>query len=280
MLIDSHAHLNFSAFKEDRNEIIKKCLENDVWMINIGSRYDTSQKAVEIAQEFKQGIYAAVGLHPIHLDTGLVKMKVDKEEIEFKSKEENFYYEKYRELAQSKKVIAIGEAGFDYYWRPKTKAKKELFKQKQKEIFLKHLELAKELKLPVVFHCRMAQKDLIGALAENPELKPEKAVAHSFVGTSEELKQYLGLGYYIGYNGIIFKKIEGVNFEEIIKETPLDKILVETDCPYLAPPPFLGERNTPLYLNYIVERVAEIKKETPEKIVEITVQNTRELFKI
>ena len=280
MLIDSHAHLNFSAFKEDRDKVIKECLGNNIWMVNVGSRYDTSQKAIEIAQEFEQGIYATVGLHPIHLDTGLVKMKVDKEEIEFKSKEEDFDYEKYKELAQSKKVVAIGEAGFDYYWRPKTTKKKEIFKQKQKEIFLKHLKLAKELNLPVIFHCRMAQKDLIGALLESPELKPEKAVAHSFVGNLAELEQYLNLGYYIGFNGIIFKKIEGINFEEVIKETPLDKVLVETDCPYLAPPPFLGERNTPLYLNYIVERVAEIKKETPEKIAEITVQNTRELFKI
>jgi len=280
MLVDSHAHLNFSAFKEDRNEVIKKCLESDIWMINVGSRYDTSQKAVEIAGQYEKEVYAAVGLHPIHLDTGLVKMKVDREEIEFKSKEEDFDYEKYRQLAQSKKVVAIGEAGFDYYWRPKTKAKKELFKQRQKEIFLKHLELAKELNLPVIFHCRMAQKDLIGTLIESSELKPEKAVAHSFVGNLTELRQYLNLGYYIGFNGIIFKKIEGINFEEVIKETPLDKILIETDCPYLAPPPFSGERNTPLYLNYIVERIAEIKKETPEKIAEITVQNTKELFKI
>jgi len=280
MLIDSHAHVNFSAFKEDRDKIIKECLENDVWMINVGSRYDTSRKAVEIAQNYEKGVYSAVGLHPIHLDTGLVKMRVDAEEIEFKSKEEKFDYDAYKQLAKSKKVVAIGETGFDYYWRPKTTAKKELFKQKQRELFLEHLKLAKELKLPVIFHCRMAQKDLIKTLLENPELKPEKAVAHSFVGSKEELKQYLNLGYYIGFNGIIFKKIEGINFEEVIKETPLDKLLIETDCPYLSPPPFLGERNTPIYVRYIAEKIAQIKNKKIEEIESTTAQNAKTLFNL
>jgi len=287
MLIDSHAHLNFSAFKEDRNEIIKKCLENNIWMINVGSRYDTSQKAVEIAEQYERGIYAAVGLHPVHLDTGLVKMRVDTEEIEFKSKEEDFDYEKYKELASStgsgqakSKVVAIGETGFDYYWRPKTAKKKELFKQKQKEIFLKHLGLAKELNLPVIFHCRMAHKDLIGTLLENPQFRPEKAVAHSFVGNLDELKQYLNFGYHIGFNGIIFKNIPGINFKEVIEKTPLDKILIETDCPYLSPPPFQSQRNNPLYVKYVAEEVSRIKNISFEKVAEITFQNAKELFNI
>lgn len=296
MLIDSHAHLNFSAFSKDREGIIKKCLENDVWMINVGSQYDTSKKAVEIAEQYEKGVYAAIGLHPIHLDTGLVKMRVDGKEIdlstssrstlsgvevvEFKSTEENFDYQGYKELTKSKKVVAIGETGFDYYWRPKTTAKKELFKQKQKELFLEHLRLAKELNLPVIFHCRMAQKDLIGTLLKNPELKPKKAVAHSFVGNLEELNQYLNLGYYIGFNGIIFKKIEGINFEELIKGTPLDKILIETDCPYLAPPPFQNQRNTPIYVKYIAEAIAKIKNKNLAEIEEITFQNAKKLFDI
>lgn len=280
MLIDSHAHVNFRAFEEDRNKIIKECLENNVWMVNVGSRYDTSQKAVEIAEKYETGVFAAVGLHPVHLNTGLVKMRVDKEEIEFKSKEEDFDYEKYKELAKSEKVVAIGETGFDYYWRPKTKIKKELFKQKQKEIFLKHLELAKELDLPVIFHCRMGYKDLIKALLENSELKPEKAIAHSFVGNLEELKQCLNFGYYIGFNGIIFKNIPGINFEEVIRETPLDKILIETDCPYLSPPPFQNQRNNPLYVKYVAEEITRIKKISFEKVAEITTKNAKELFNL
>lgn len=280
MLIDTHAHLNFNAYKDDLEEIIKRTLDSDIWMINVGSQYETSKKAVEIAQRYKEGIYAAVGLHPIHLETGLVKIKNDAEEIEIKTKEEDFDYERYKELAQTQKVIAIGEIGLDYYWRPKTTKKKELFKQKQKDLLLKQLELAKELNLPVIFHCRMAHQDLIKFLKENLEIKPEKAVAHGFVGNLEELNQYLNFGYYIGFNGIIFKSIEGINFEENIRNTPLDRILIETDCPYLTPPPFEGQRNEPLYVRYIAKKIAEIKNLSYEEIAEITTKNAKRLFKI
>ena len=164
MLIDTHAHLNFNGYKGDFEEVIKRTLENDVWVINVGSQYETSKKAAEIAERYEKGVYAAVGLHPIHLAEGIFKVKMDKEETAFQTKNENFDYEKYKGLAQLKKVVAIGETGLDYYYRPKTKIKLEQFKNKQKEVFLKHLELAMELKLPVIFHCRMAHQDLIEVL--------------------------------------------------------------------------------------------------------------------
>jgi len=280
MIIDSHAHLNFNAFLNDYQEVIERCLQENIWMINVGTKYETSKRAVEIAQEYEKGVWAAIGLHPIHLDTGLVKMKIDKEEIEFKSREENFDYNKYKELARSKKVVAIGEIGLDYYWKPKTKKKQELFKEKQKNALLSQLRLAKELGLPVIFHCRMAHKDLISILLENPDLRPSRAVAHSFVGDKQDLKKYLDFGFYIGFNGIIFKEIPGVDFKEIIKITPLDKILLETDSPYLAPPPFQNKRNTPLNTKYIAEEISRIKKINFNKITEITTQNARELFSI
>jgi len=297
MLIDTHAHLNFDAYKNDVDEVIKRSLDNDVWMINVGSQYTTSQRAVEIAKTYPEGAYAAIGLHPIHLNTGLVKIKLDKEEIEFNSKEENFDYEKYQELAKNEKVVAIGEIGLDYYYKPKTKTKLELFKNKQREIAFQQLKLAKDLNLPVIFHCRMAHKDLIEFLLTNPEVRPEKAVAHAFVGTLDELKKYLDFGYLIGFNGIIFKKIEGIKpndskavigtpsfqsvvFEENIKNTPLEKILVETDCPYLAPPPFLNQRNEPMYVKYVVERIAKIKNLSYEEIAKTTTENARKLFKL
>ncbi len=286
MLIDSHAHLNFAAYKKDVDEVIQRCLDNDVWMINVGTNYQTSKKAVEITQEFPQGVFAAVGLHPIHLETGLVKIKNDTEEIEIKTREEEFDYEKYKELASStgsgqaeSKVVAIGEIGLDYYWRPKTSKKKELFKQKQKDLLLKQLNLAKELNLPVIFHCRMAHQDLIRILLENSEILPKKAVAHGFVGNLEELQKYLDFGFFIGFNGIIFKSIEGIDFEKNIKETPLDKILIETDSPYLTPPPKSG-RNEPLYVKYVAERLAKIKKISYEEVSKITTENAKKLFKI
>ena len=158
--------------------------------------------------------------------------------LRLNTKEENFDYEKYKELgSKSEKVVAIGEIGLDYYWKPKTKGKLELFKEKQKEVLFQQLNLAKELNLPVIFHCRMAHKDLIQFLKENKETRPPAAVAHGFVGNAEELKEYLNFGYYIGFNGIIFKKIEGIDFEENIRQTPLERILIETDCPYLTPLP-------------------------------------------
>jgi TatD DNase family protein len=290
MLIDTHAHINFNAYKNDFEEVIRRSLENGLWMINVGTNYETSKKAVEIAQKYEKGVYATVGLHPIHLETGLVKIKNDKEEIEAKTREEEFDYEKYKELAKSKKVVAIGETGFDYYYRPKTKKKLEEFKQRQKEVFLQHLELAQELNLPVIFHCRMAHNNLIQTIQQFSNLTIN-GVMHGFVGTAEQLKVYLKMGFYIGFNGIIFKNIEGINFEENIRNTPLDKILIETDCPYLTPPISVNQRlnqresagtmrNEPIFVKYIAERIAKIKGLDYEEIAKITTENAKKLFNL
>lgn len=275
MLFDTHAHLNFSAFKNDYDEVIKKCLDNDIWVLNVGTKYETSKRAVEIAQKYEKGIYAAVGLHPVHLE----ERKMDPAELDFKGKfktsGEKFDEKKYRELAADKRVVAIGEAGLDYYWKPKTQKKFEEFKQKQKETLLLQLELAEELNLPVVFHCRMAHQDLVDIL------KPQKlrGVMHCFVGTLEELQKYLAMGFCIGFDGIIFKKIEGISFEELIKNTPLDKTLIETDCPYLIPT-LSRDRNEPPYVKYIAEKIAQIKGVSFEEIAQRTTENAKKLFKI
>lgn len=278
MLIDTHAHLNFNVFRKDLGEVIQKSLENSIWIINIGTNFLTSKKAVEIAEKYEKGVYASIGLHPINLDTGLVKMRTD--EIEGSHFEKEFNFEKYKELAKSKKVIAVGEIGLDYYWKPKTKKKLELFKEKQKYLLIKELNLAKELSLPVIFHCRMAHQDLITFLLENSEIKPKKAVAHGFVGNLEELKKYLDFGFYIGFNGIIFKKIEEINFEENSKNTPLDRSLIETDCPYLTPTNFHEKKNNPLGIRYVAQRIAEMKNISFDKVAETTTQNAKKLFKL
>ena len=292
MLIDTHAHLNFNTYKADSTEVIKRTLENDVWVINIGTQYDTSKTAVEIAEKYEKGVYAAIGLHPIHLNAGLVKMKLDQEEVAFNSREEEFDYKKYKELAENEKVVAVGEIGLDYYYKPKTKRKLELFKEKQREALLKQLNLAEELNLPVIFHCRMAHEDLLEIL--NYKLKAInyklRGVMHGFVGTTEQLQKYLKMGFYIGFNGIIFKNIEGINFEENIRKTPLNRILIETDCPYLAPPlpvealakagSFENQRNEPLYIKYVAEKIAKIKNLSFEEIAKITTENAKELFKL
>jgi TatD DNase family protein len=291
--VDTHAHLNFPAFKDDADEVIRRSLDNGIWMINVGSNFETSKKAVEIAEKYEKGAYVSIGLHPINLDTGLVKIKEDKNEGSHFEKE--FDYEKYRELvlsAGSGRVVAIGEIGLDYYWKPKTKRKLELFKEKQRAGLCQQLDLAKELNLPVIFHCRMAHQDLIEVLKskfQNPNFKI-RGVTHGFVGTIDQLKEYLKMGFYIGLNGIIFKKIEGINFEENIKATPIEKILIETDCPYLTPPlahwsfreggQNQEERNEPINIKYVAEKIAQIKNLNFDKVAEITTKNARQLFKI
>jgi len=206
---------------------------------------------------------------------------VKTDELEGSHFENEFDFEKYKSLAENPKVVVIGEIGLDYYWRPKTTKKKEFFKQKQKDLLSKQLELAKELNLPVIFHCRMAHEDLLEIL--NYKLKTInyqlRGVMHGFVGTLEQLKEYLNFGFYIGFNGIIFKKIEGINFEENIRNTPLERILIETDCPYLIPSPVEG-RNEPLYVKYVAERIAEIKKISFEKVAEVSTENAKRLFKL
>lgn len=270
MLIDTHAHLNFNAYREDATLVIKRSLDNDVWMINVGSQFSTSRRAVEIAQNYEKGVYAAVGLHPIHLETKLVKIKEDPEEIQWQTREEEFDYEKYKVLAQSKKVVAIGEIGLDYYWKPKTKKKLELFKQKQKDSFLKQVNLAQEIDLPIILHCRMAHQDLLEIL--DSQLK---GVVHCFTGTWEQAENYMAKGFYLGFNGLIFK----MDFDEIIKQVPLDRILIETDCPYLTPPPKEG-RNEPIYVKYVAEKIANLKNLGYEEISDITTKNAKKLFNL
>jgi TatD DNase family protein len=272
MLFDTHAHVNFNAYKDDAKEVILRSLAENLWMINVGSQYSTSKRAVEMAESYESGIFAAIGLHPIHLETGLVKIKDDPDEIQFKTIEESFDYEKYKELAKSKKVVAIGEIGLDYYYRPKTNVKLEAFKNKQKEVFLRQIELAESLSLPVILHCRMAHQEMIEILESHVNLK---GVVHCFTGTLEQAKKYLDMGFYIGLNGIIFK----FNIDETIKKIPLDKILLETDCPYLTPLPMTG-RNEPLYIKYVAEKVANLKNLSYKELAQITTENAKKLFKI
>ena len=206
MLIDTHSHLNFNSFKDDAHRLLGRCLAEDIWMINIGTNLVTSKKAVELASRYSQGVYAAVGLHPISLDTGLVKIKP--EEDDFFEKE--FDYEKYKELAQNSKVVALGEIGLDYWYKPKAKSKRPEFKKRQKDLFVQQLDLADELNLPVIIHCRMAFDDLF----EVAKAKTPKGVIHCFSGTWEQAKQFLDLGFYLGLNGIIFK----LELDEVIKK--------------------------------------------------------------
>jgi|SRR3989344_3846635 len=275
MIIDTHSHLNFDAFKNDLEEVTKRTLDSGIWVINVGTKYETSKRAVEIAESFKEGVYSAVGLHPIYAAAEFVKMRTDPDEGEFLIREQDFDKERYKSLALSggKKVVAIGEIGLDYYYKPKTTAKLEQFKEKQKQVFIEQLDLAKELNLPLILHCRVAHDDVIEIL----KLRGEKrGVIHCFTGTLEQAKKYVDLGFYIGLNGIIFK----LPLDEIIKNISLDNILVETDCPYLTPTPEGNQRNEPIFISHTIQKVAELKGISFDEVCKITTQNAKKLFKI
>lgn len=272
MLVDTHSHLNFKAYNLDREEVIKRTQKEGVICIDVGTKYETSKKAIELSEK-NQNIFAAIGMHPIHIKTDLMKIRMDEEEGAFMPFGEEFNYENYKKLAlSSNKIKAIGEIGLDYYYKPKTKTRLEEFKKLQKEVFEKQLDLAHELNLPVIIHCRMAHADLLEIL-KNYNLR---GVIHCFTGSVEEMNKYLALGFYIGINGIIFK----LNLDEVVKQCPLDRILLETDCPYLTPPAAGVERNEPIFVKYTAQKVAELKGISFDQVADQTTKNAKALFGI
>lgn len=246
-IVDTHAHLNFSNFDRDRDDLIKETLNGGVWMINVGVNYELSGKAIKIAERYREGVYASVGLHPIY-------------------SEEGFLFDSYKNLIKSEKVVAIGEIGLDY------KSEYMGFKKQQREVFLDQLSLAGEVNLPIIFHCRFAHKDLIEILSKKDSLK---GVIHCFAGDWKEAKRYLDMGFYIGFNGVVFK----LDLEEVIRKVPLDRVLLETDCPYLTPPQESG-RNEPLYIEHIIEKIAQVKGISHKEVAHKTTTNAKNLFNL
>ncbi len=289
MIIDTHSHLQFKAFERDLEDVIKRTIAENIWTINVGTKYETSKKAIELAEKYGEGFFAAIGLHPIYAAAEFVKTKTDPDEGEFLINEQVFEKEKYVELAKSKKVVAIGEIGLDYYYKPKTTAKLQQFKEKQKQVFMQQLDLARELSLPLILHCRMAHDDVIEILKSqitnhksqtNPKSKIQnskiRGVIHCFTGDLEQAQKYIEMGFCIGINGIIFK----FNIDAIIKKIPLEKIVVETDCPYLTPVAQGSKRNEPIFIKHTIQKIADLKNITFQEVADSTTQNARTLFKI
>jgi len=265
MLIDSHAHLNFEAFDKDWREVISSCQKEKVWMINVGAQLQTSRKAVEIANEYKAGVYAAVGLHPIHV-------------IGSTYHPEEFNVDNYRDLIKSSsKVVAIGETGLDFFHSDKNI-------DNQKKIFAEHTKVASNCNLPLIIHNRNSKDGKQDAckelLIELKKLKQSaKGVIHSFSGTIEQALDFIQLGYFIGLNGIITFDKTGKS-EELVKALPLESIIIETDCPYLTPEPKRGQRNRPENVLLVAEKIAEIRGLSYNKIEKQTVENAINLFNL
>jgi len=248
MLIDTHAHLDFKVFDNDREEVIERAFKGGVEkIINIGTNLESSRKSIALAENYRN-IYASVSLHPID---------VEKEEFDF---------ETWLKLAQHKKVVAIGETGFDFYHKSD--------KKKQKEIFKYLIEIACKVKKPLILHSREADEEVL-EIIKNSKLPPMPGVVHCFSRDFDTAEKFLDLGFLISYTGNITYNEERANS---VSKIPLDKIMVETDCPFMAPAPLRGKRNEPLYVKYVAEKIAEIKKISFEEVADTTTENAKKLF--
>ena len=278
--LDTHCHLNFKDFKDDADEVIARTLANGTAMVIAGSEYRTSKRAIAYAEKYPSGVYAAIGVHPIHLFESLAENHGDEGDYAFQTRGEEFDYQKYLELGQSKKVVAVGETGLDYYHLPLNQ-NLELLKDKQKEILRAHLQLAKELGVPAIIHCREAHDDLYPLLKEWREnnirdLRPW-GVIHCFSGDLSLAEKYISLGLMISFTGIITFSSKQ---DELIRKIPLEKIMIETDTPYLTPPPFRGKRNEPGYVKYVAQKIGELRGLSSEAVGEITLDNGRKFFSL
>lgn len=252
MFIDVHAHLNDEKF-ENVESIVENALSEKVdKIITAGFDISSSRKNLEIASRFPN-VFATIGIHPEMVD------ELEKD-----------YLEVLKEMSKNKKVVAIGEIGLDYHFKDDNK-------ELQKEIFVKQIELANFLDLPVVVHSRDAMGDTLELLKKHPPKK--ESLLHCYSGSIESAKEFIKLGFSFSFGGVVtFNNAK--NVFKVVEELPIEKIMLETDCPYMAPVPFRGKRNEPMYIPYIARKIAEIKNIEVEKIAEITTKNAEKMFKI
>ncbi|MBS6600527.1 MAG: TatD family hydrolase [Clostridium sp.] len=253
-IFDSHAHYDDEEFDNDRKEVLEE-LKNEgvIGIMNCSSSYESIAKTCELINTY-DFIYGAVGIHPENADEFKDEMLDEFKDI----------------IKKNPKVKAIGEIGLDYYWDENPD------KEIQKDVFRKHMKLAEELNLPVIIHDRDAHEDTLNIIKEFPNVK---GVVHCFSGSVEFAKECLKLGYYIGITGVVtFKNAKKV--VKVVKEVPVERLLVETDCPYMAPEPNRGKRNKSSYIKYVIEKISEIKEINPKEFNLKVNENLQNLFKI
>jgi len=252
-IFDAHAHYDDEAFDADRETVIGELKENGViGVLNCGAAYEGALASVEFAEKYDI-FYAAIGIHPEHADT------VDEEMVS-----------KLRGLSGRKKVKAIGEIGLDYFWEGNPARDIQL------KAFRMQMELARELNIPVIIHDRDAHHDTLMVMKEFPEVTGE---VHCFSGSAEFARDCIKLGYYIGVTGVVtFKNAKKII--KVVEETPLDRLILETDSPYMAPVPYRGKRNRSEYIKEIIEKTAEIKGYTEDFIANAVISNIRNLLHI
>lgn len=254
MIFDTHAHYDDEAFDDDRRDLLTHMREKGIeYIVNVGAGIESTAKTVELTEQYPF-VYGAAGVHP-------------SETAELTSKDMEWI----RETAGREKIVAIGEIGLDYYWP-------EPDREVQKKWFKEQLRLAEETGLPVIIHSRDAAADTLDVLKEWDAHKT-KGVIHCFSYTWEIAREYLNMDYYFGIGGVLtFKNAK--KLKEAVMNIPMEKILLETDCPYLAPEPYRGKRNQSEYIFYVAEQLAELKKISREEVVEITRNNAKKFYDI
>jgi len=272
--IDIHAHVNFTAFDGDRDRVVKRALLNNTWMINVGTQVKTSADAVALAHAYEKGVYAIVGLHPVHTDASYH----DEKELgeggkAFTSKGEVFEKTAYEHMLRDPQVVALGECGLDYYRLD------EESKQKQMKAFREQIALANEVGKPLMLHIRSGKSPEANAYKDSLEiLKAEAKVkgdVHFFAGSWEDAKAFIDFGFTLSFTGVItFAR----DYDEVVKNAPLDMIMPETDCPYITPVPHRGKRNEPVYVSEVVKKIAEIKGLPLEQVKKQLVENAVRVF--
>ncbi len=254
MIFETHAHYDDEAFDEDRETILSELSQADIgFVVNVGASIETTKKTIELMNQYSF-IYGAVGVHPSET------AELDEESFVWLSK-----------VTQLSKVVAIGEIGLDYYWDTPEH-------QIQKKWFDRQMELAKEVKLPTIIHSRDAAQDTLDMI-KAANLQEVGGVIHCFSYSKEMAKEYLDMGFYLGIGGVLtFKNAK--KLKEVVEYMPLEAILLETDCPYLAPEPNRGKRNSSLNLTYVAQAIASLKGIDYNRVIEVTEQNAKKMYGI
>ena len=293
MFFDSHCHIHFNAYRDDMDDVINRTLASGVFMMTVGTQQVTSRRGLEVAERF-EGVWASVGLHPNHL---VAQSFFDDDELapeesatpQIKTRAEIFDADYYRTLAQHPKCVAIGECGLDYYRMPEDVDRDENISL-QKKTVRAQFDLADELNLPVIIHCRDAYADQLEIVREYVAAGKleRRGVVHCFAGNLEEARAFVEQGFLLGFTGVITYPprktdvlVDGLTMsQQVIREIPLDHILIETDSPYLTPVPHRGKRSEPYFVKFVAQKVSDIKQISIDEVERTTFENAKRLFRI
>lgn len=276
--IDIHAHLNFAAFDADQKEVARRAKEQNVWMINVGTSLKTSEEVVKLTEVYPEGVFAIVGLHPVHSHASHEDPQEENPDSTHIFREgELFNVAAYEQLIQHPKVVGVGECGLDFFHLPP--GKEEDSRRLQEQAFRAQVELAMKYDKPIMIHARQSYTEILEILDEYLKIPRSnlRGNAHFFAGTTQEAQAFLDRGFTLSFTGVItFAK----QYKELVQYVPLDRMMSETDCPYVAPIPFRGRRNEPVFVTEVVKKVAEIKNLPLEEVKSTLVDNAINAFNL